>query len=154
MGPQKVNDIGAEGGKCYSLRMIDPLQSGSGQPHGPESCRICGGDGRIDNSFGNVAKCPSCHGSGKRAQDTGFHDVTKTKPSHHLPSNRAGVVEKQTWPSTPTGAQLATEIRDAASLNADTKARLTREIIEHEGTHGLCTKTFLKKMRKQLPAAK
>jgi DnaJ-class molecular chaperone len=134
--------------------MIDPLQSGSGQAHGPETCRVCGGDGRIDNSFGSVAKCPSCHGSGKRAQDTGFHDVTKTKPSHHV-TNRAGVAEKQTWPSTAMGAQLATEIRDAAALSADTKARLTREIIEHEGSHGLCTQTFLKKMRKQCrPAAR
>jgi hypothetical protein len=132
--------------------MIDPLQSGSGQAHGPESCRICGGDGRIDNSFGNVAKCPSCHGSGKRAQDTGFHDVTKTKPSHHLPSNRVGsVVEKQTWPTTPQGMQLATEIKGATTLSEDTKGKLTREIIEHEASHGLCTGTFVKKMRKQLP---
>ena len=135
--------------------MIDPLQSGYGAPQGPETCQICGGDGRIDNSFGSVAKCPSCHGSGKRSRDTGFHDVTKTKPSHHLPTNRAGVVEKQTWPSTAQGGQLATEIRDAASLTADTKARLTREIIEHEGSHGLCTQTFLKKIRKQFrPAAR
>ena len=133
--------------------MIDPLQSGSGQPQGPESCGVCGGDGRIDNSFGSVAKCPSCHGSGKRAKDVGFHDVTKTKPSHHLPTNRAGVVEKQTWPSTATGAQLATDIRDSSSLTADTKARLTREIIEHEGSHGLCTQTFLKKVRKQFRPA-
>ena len=133
--------------------MIDPLQSGGGAPQGPESCRVCGGDGRIDNSFGNVAKCPSCHGSGKRSQDTGFHDVTKTKPSHHLPTNRAGVVEKQTWPSTAQGAQLATEIRDAAGLSADVKLKLTREIIEHEGSHGLCTQTFLKKLRKQVRPA-
>src|SRR6187402_3085517 len=126
--------------------MRDPLQSGSGHPQGPESCRICGGDGRIDNSFGSVARCPSCHGSGKRAQDTGFHDVTKTKPSHHHPTNRAGVVEKQTWPSTAMGVQLATEVRDSASLPADTKDKLTREIIEHEATHGLCTKTFMKKV--------
>ena len=130
--------------------MRDPLQSGDGQPRGPESCGVCGGDGRIDNSFGNVAKCPSCHGSGKKSRDEGFHDVTKTKPSHHLPTNRAGVVVKQTWPSTATGGQLATEIRDSSSLTADVKARLTREIIEHEGTHGLCTKTFLKKIRKQV----
>jgi hypothetical protein len=59
------------------------------------------------------------------------------------------VVEKQTWPSTPTGAALATQIRDSASLSADTKARFTREIIDHESTHGACTQTFLKKMRKQ-----
>ena len=135
--------------------MIDPLQSGSGERSGPETCRICGGDGRIDNSFGNVAKCPSCHGSRKRSEDTGFHDVTKTKPSHHQPTNRAGVVEKQTWPSTPAGAQLATQIKDDASLPAATKERLTRDIIEHEGTHGQCTQTFLKKIRKQVrPAAR
>src|SRR3954463_4897715 len=110
--------------------MRDPLQSGSGQPNGPESCGICGGDGRIDNSFGNVAKCPSCHGSGKRSQDTGFHDVTKTKPSHHK-TNRVGPVEKETWPSTAQGAQLATKVRDCSSLTPETKTRLTREIIEH-----------------------
>ena len=133
--------------------MMDRSQSGSGQPQGPEPCGVCGGDGRIDNSFGSVAKCPSCHGSGKRSQDTGFHDVTKTKPSHHQPTNRAGVVEKQTWPTTAMGAQLATEIRDSASLTADIKARLTREIIEHEASHGLCTQTFLKKMRKQFRPA-
>jgi len=134
--------------------MIDPLQSGSGPPDGPESCRVCGGDGRIDNSFGNVAKCPSCHGSGKRSKDTGFHDVTKTKPSHHLPTNRAGVVEKQTWPSTAMGGALATEIK-ASALSEDAKAKLTREIIDYEGSHGLCTQTFLKKIRKQFrPAAR
>lgn len=131
---------------------MNSSDSGSGQ-HGPQPCGICGGDGTLNNSFGSVAKCPSCHGSGKRAQDTGFHDVTKTKPSHHLPTNRAGVVEKQTWPTTPQGGQLATEVRDSTSLTDDVKARLTREIIEHEGTHGLCTQTFLKKIRKQFRPA-
>jgi hypothetical protein len=115
----------------------------------PALCGICGGDGRIDNSFGNVAKCPSCHGSGRRREDIAFHDVTKTKASHHQKPNKAAVVEKQTWPTTAQGIQLATEIRDASSLTADVKARLTREIIEHEGTHGLCTQTFVKKVRKQ-----
>ena len=80
----------------------------------------------------------------------GFHDVTKTKESHHRASNRAEVVEKQTWPSTPAGAQLATEIKNAPGLSADAKAKLTREIIDHETTHGQCTKTFLKKVRKHL----
>ncbi|MDB5214159.1 MAG: molecular chaperone DnaJ, partial [Myxococcaceae bacterium] len=42
-----------------------------------------------------------------------------------------------------------------ASLSADTKTKMTREIIEHEAAHGLCTQTFLKKMRKQFrPAAR
>jgi hypothetical protein len=135
--------------------MIDPLQSGSGEAQGPETCRVCGGDGRIDNSFGNVAKCPSCHGSGKRAKDMGFHDVTKTKPSHHNTGRQPGAIEKETWPTTATGIQLANEIRDCASLSADTKTKMTREIIEHEASHGLCTQTFLKKMRKQFrPAAR
>ncbi len=42
------------------------------------------------------------------------------------------------------------EIRDAAGLSADLKAKLTREIIDHEGAHGQYTKTFVKKIRKQL----
>jgi hypothetical protein len=114
-----------------------------------ESCGICGGDGRIDNTFGQVGRCPSCHGSGRRPEDTGFRDVTKTKESHHRATNRAPVVEKQTWPTSASGALIATEIRDSKTLSAETKARLTREIIEHESTHGQCTKTFLTKLRKQ-----
>jgi len=130
--------------------MNDPSQYGSGgQTYERESCGICGGDGRLVNSFGSVAKCPSCHGTGRRGEDTGFHDVTKTKPSHHHPTNRAAVVVKQTWPSTPAGAQLATEIRDAANLTEDVKLRMTREIMDHEATHTMCTQTFLKKVRKQ-----
>lgn len=99
-----------------------------------------------------MAKCPSCHGSGRRREDTGFRDVTKTKESHHRATNRAPVVEKQTWPTTAAGMQLATEIK-AASLTEEVKARLTREIIDHEATHGQCTKTFLKKVRKQFRPA-
>jgi hypothetical protein len=127
-----------------------PRSPSSGRHPEPELCIVCGGDGRLQNAWGQVAKCPSCHGSGRRRQDTGFHDVTKTKESHHRAAgaNRAVVVEKQTWPSTPAGAQLATEIKNAPALSADVKAKLTREIIDHEATHGHCTKTFLKKVRK------
>ncbi len=130
--------------------------NGSGHGSGPkdaELCGVCGGDGRLENAWGQVTKCPSCHGNGRRREDTGFHDVTKTKPSHHQQSNRAPVVEKQIWPSTPTGDQLAKEIRDATGLSADKKAQLTREIIEYEASHGQCTKTFLTKIRKQLRAS-
>lgn len=120
----------------------------------PELCGVCGGDGRIENSWGQIAKCPSCHGNGKRRIDTGFHDVTKTKESHHRPTNRAAVVEKQTWPTSPDGIKLATDIK-ASPLSEDAKTKLTREIIDHEAKHGLCTQTFVKKMRKQVrPAAK
>ncbi len=110
---------------------------------------MCGGDGRLENSFGQVGRCPSCGGNGRRREDTGFRDVTKTKASHHTGTNRAPVVEKQTWPSTAAGGELAGQIRDATNLSAETKARLTREIIEHEASHGQCTQTFLKKVRKQ-----
>ncbi|HVJ89963.1 MAG TPA: molecular chaperone DnaJ [Labilithrix sp.] len=127
-------------------------QNLSGAPRAPELCVICGGDGRVENAWGQVARCPSCHGSGRRRVDTGFHDVTKTKPSHHPRSNRAPVVEKQVWPATPAGDLLAKEVRDASGLSPEVKARLTREIIEHEATHGQCTKTFLKKIRKQFRA--
>lgn len=126
-----------------------------------ETCGICGGDGRIANSFGNQTRCPSCHGTGRRSDEGGLRDVTKTKASHHrtaggatAPTNRVAVVEKQTWPSTFEGGQLANEVK-AAGISNDTKAKLTREIIDHESTHGNCTQTFIKKIRKQIrPAAK
>ncbi|NOU34466.1 MAG: molecular chaperone DnaJ [Polyangiaceae bacterium] len=121
-----------------------------GEPTQAESCGICGGDGRLVNSFGSVAKCPSCHGSGRRSEDTGFHDVTKTKASHHQNSNQRGApAAKPTWPTSLSGIALATEIRDTPGLGDDVKLRLTREIMEHEETHPACTQTFVKKMRKQ-----
>jgi hypothetical protein len=117
-----------------------------------EVCGICGGDGRIANSFsGSDARCPGCHGTGRRSDDVLLRDVTKTKPSHYRQQTKA-VVEKRNWPSTFEGEQLAGEVRDSAALSSDTKARLTREIVDHEATHGKCTQTFLKKIRKQLRA--
>jgi hypothetical protein len=120
---------------------------------GSDTCGTCGGDRRIANSFGSTTTCPSCHGSGRRAEDGGFRDVTKTKPSHHAQTNRAPVAAKQTWPSTFEGAALATEVKDCKTVSEDTKARITREIIEHESTHGTCTQTFIKKVRKQVRPA-
>src|SRR5262245_4949492 len=128
--------------------MKPPIGPGT-MPRHVELCTVCGGDGRIENAWGQVAKCPSCHGSGRRQEDTGFHDVTKTKPSHYRQSNRVPVVEKQVWPSSVSGDLLAKEVRDAKNLPEDAKARLIREIIEHEATHGECTKTFLRKVKKQ-----
>jgi hypothetical protein len=122
-----------------------------------DSCGICGGDGRITNSFGGSSKtCPACNGSGRRSEDTGFRDVTKTKPSHHRQANvtSSGAPAKPNWPSTYEGGQLANEVKDSAGLSNETKLRLTREIIEYEASHGKCTQTFIKKIRKQVrPAA-
>ena len=115
----------------------------------PELCGVCGGDGRIENSWGQVAKCPSCHGNGKRREDTGFRDVTKTKESHHRPTNVAAAREKVAWPTSPAGIMLATQIKDSTSLSDVTKTRVIREIIDHESVHGQPTKTFLKKVRKE-----
>ncbi len=114
-----------------------------------ETCRMCGGDGRIGNALGgSSATCPSCHGSGRRAEAPfGFHDVTKTKPSHHRPAAPAPAGPK--GPATAEGAQLAAEV-SASALSADAKARLLAEIVNHESTHGRCTKTFVKKVRKQV----
>jgi hypothetical protein len=78
-----------------------------------------------------------------------MRDVTKTKPSHHRQPNKAAVVEKQTWPITFEGEKLATEVRDAGCSN-DLKTRLIREIMDYEGSHGSCTQTFIKKIRKQI----
>ena len=118
-----------------------------------EPCNICGGDGRISNSFGgSTATCPGCHGTGRRFTDEGFRDVTKTKPSHYRQNNEAAKQEKQTWPSTYEGDLLAKEVQESANISEETKARLVREIIDYEGSHGKCTKTFTKKVRKQLRA--
>jgi RecJ-like exonuclease len=117
-----------------------------------ESCGMCGGDGRIANSFsGSSAQCPGCRGTGRRSMDTGFRDVTKTKPSHYKqPVKPGAVVEKQQGPSTFEGMQLAKEVEASAVISSGTKAKLTLEIVEHEATHGKCTQTFVKKVRKQL----
>lgn len=116
-------------------------------------CRTCGGDGRIGNTLGGSnAKCPSCHGSGRRAEySSGFHDVTKTKPEHHRPAG----VQQASGPKVPIsseGIQLARDV-GASSLSADVKAKLVAEIVAHESSHGRCTKTFLKKVRKQVRPA-
>jgi hypothetical protein len=117
-----------------------------------DTCGICGGDGRISNSFGgSSATCPACHGTGRKSPEGSLlRDVTKTKPSHYGKPKTAPVPEKLTWPTTTEGAKLATEVRDTSHLSNETKARLIREIIEYEGSHGLCTQTFLRKVRKQL----
>lgn len=115
-----------------------------------ESCRVCGGDGRIKNSFGGGEKtCPACHGTGRRVEEALFRDVTKTKPSHHGAPSKAAAPVKPTWPTTFDGTTLANEVK-ASGLSEDAKARLVREIIEYEGSHGKCTQTFSKKVRKQL----
>jgi hypothetical protein len=87
-----------------------------------------------------------------------FHDVTKTKPSHHERSPGQGGsngLNKPTGPKVPTsleGVNLAAEI-NASALAADAKARLVAEVVNHETTHeGHCTQTFLKKLRKQVKA--
>jgi len=110
---------------------------------------MCGGDGRIGNALGgSSAKCPSCHGTGRRAETSpGFHDVTKTKPSHHRSAEVAPTGPK--GPSTVEGLQLAREVSLSEVLAEETKARLLVEIANHESTHGRCTRTFMKKVRKQ-----
>jgi hypothetical protein len=112
-----------------------------------ESCGICGGEGRIQNSFGSEATCPSCSGTGRRVPDEGFRDVTKTKPSHFRGANKAAEAVKPTWPSTYGGDALAKEVQ-ASGLSNETKAKLVRDIMDHESTHAEITQTFIKKVRK------
>jgi hypothetical protein len=121
----------------------------SSQPF-QESCGVCGGDRRIGNSFGLTTTCPACHGTGRKVETTGFHDVTKTKPSHHRGANKTQVVEKTTWPVTLEGAKLGGEVQSSTACTSETKGKLLREIIDHESTHGLVTQTFAKKVRKQI----
>lgn len=115
-----------------------------------ETCRVCGGDGRIGNALGrSTATCPGCHGTGRRADTSArFRDVTKTKASHYGPR----VPEQPQGPKapvTPEGMQLAREVAESKVLLADAKTRLLAEIMNHESTHGRCTQTFMKKIRKQ-----
>jgi hypothetical protein len=115
-----------------------------------ETCRLCGGDGRIGNALGrSTATCPGCHGSGRRGDvSTAFHDVTKTKPSHFArPQDTTPKGPKV--PMTPEGEQLAIEVNASTVLATDAKGRLIAEIVNHESTHGRCTQTFIKKVRKQ-----
>src|ERR1700679_3805421 len=102
-----------------------PRQQSTGSAGFPETCGVCGGDRRIGNSFGLTTTCPSCHGSGRKGESTGFRDVTKTKESHHRPTNKAPVVEKPQWPTTFEGGQLATAVKGSACPEA-TKAKLIR----------------------------
>jgi DnaJ-class molecular chaperone len=118
-----------------------------------ESCGVCGGDGRIANSFsGSTATCPGCHGTGRRSEDTGLRDVTKTKPSHYRQPNKQRAAETPQGPSSFEGIQLAKEVQASSNISSATKTKLTLEIVEHEATHGKCTQTFIKKVRKQLRA--
>lgn len=103
---------------------------------------------------GSSATCPSCRGSGRRAEDgPRFHDVTKTKPSHHRPAVKAAAPSGPRTPVTPEGTQLAREVSASTGLAEDAKIRLVAEIVNHEIGHGRCTKTFVKKIRKQTKAA-
>ena len=120
-----------------------------------DTCPICGGDGRISNSFaGSTSTCPACHGTGRRSGgDVGFHDVTKTKPSHYRPTNVAQAAPKRKdWPESLRGVQLATDVRDCPTCDEKLKAKLIREIIDYENSHAEVTQTFMKKIRKQLRA--
>src|SRR3954451_19562745 len=115
-----------------------------------EVCRLCGGDGRVGNALGrSTATCPSCHGSGRRADtSSGFRDVTKTKPSHYR-SSAPDTARGPKGPSPAEGLQPAREVSESPVLPEDAKARLLVEIVNHESTHGRCTQTFIKKVRKQ-----
>lgn len=115
-----------------------------------ETCGVCGGDGRVSNSFGLTARCPACAGTGRRAAEmSGMRDVTKTKPSHHQPTHK---VKEPTGPQVPVtheGMKLAEEVR-LSGHSPDAKACFIRDIVDYEGSHGTCTQTFQRKLRKQL----
>jgi hypothetical protein len=120
-------------------------------------CVMCGGDGRIGNAFGATKTCPGCGGSGRKAEDFGMRDVTKTKSAQGRQPPGAVKVDKpqveapkRNAPVTPDGIKLAKEVNESQQLSSDTKIRLVREIIDYEVSHGGCTRTFSKKVRKQL----
>lgn len=118
---------------------------------------MCGGDGRIGNAFGATKSCPGCGGSGRRQEDYGQRDVTKTKSVVGRGPAAKGVEKpaddaKRTTPMSFEGMKLANEIKACASFSDETKDRLFREVLAHEASHGTCTMTFAKKLRKQIRA--
>src|SRR2546428_13053347 len=99
-----------------------------------EPCRLCGGDGRIGNALGHSsATCPGCHGSGRRADtSSGFHDVTKTKPSHYRPE--VATPKGPKGPATLEGVQIAIEVGASEDLAGDAKERLLPVTVIDRGT--------------------
>ena len=53
------------------------------------------------------------------------------------------------WEATD-GVKLANEVKECANISTETKERLVREIAAYEVSHGHCTRTFSKKVRKKL----
>lgn len=114
-----------------------------------ETCGVCGGDGRIHTAH-QTTSCPACRGSGRRKERAGFHDVTKTKPSHHHPAGSSKAAKK-TWPESGLGVRLAEEVK-AAKLADDVHQKLIQSIIDYEDRKGEVTKTFSRLLRKELRA--
>lgn len=89
-------------------------------------------------------------------EDLGPRDVTKTKsaqgrvPMPAKAEKEAEAAKKHTAPWTKEGVKLASEIKECTIISAETKTRLLNEIVAYEASHGSCTKTFSKKVRKQL----
>jgi len=115
-----------------------------------ETCGVCGGDGRIITAHQSTS-CPACRGSGYKSENVGFHDVTKTKPSHHEKRGPGGKVAKKTAPTTPAGRELAEAVK-AAGLSDEVTARLTHSIMDYEDRKGSITKTFSRLIMKEVRA--
>lgn len=117
-----------------------------------EECHVCGGDGRMQNTFGLTDRCPACRGTGRRSEESfGVRDVTKTKPSHFArPVTVEEQKQKRTTPVSSKGVLLAEEVRNNPSCSDATKDRLIKEIVAYETSNGTCTKTFVNAMRKKL----
>jgi hypothetical protein len=79
-----------------------------------------------------------------------MRDVTKTKPSHQRTAKEVAAAKGPQVPTTFEGVKLANEVTANAALTDAVKAKIVREIVEHESSHGSCTQTFLKKVRKQV----
>lgn len=115
-----------------------------------ETCGVCGGDGRIITAHQSTS-CPACRGSGYKSETVGFHDVTKTKPSHHEKRGPSGKVAKKTEPSTPAGRELA-EAVTSAGLSGEATTRLRQSIMDYEDRKGSITKTFSRLIMKEVRA--
>lgn len=82
-----------------------------------------------------------------------MRDVTKTKPSHYAPQRAAASAPVIDVPTTAEGMKLAKEVGEASNLSTEAKAKLIRSIVDYEATHGQCSLTFSRKLRKAIRPA-
>ena len=88
----------------------------------------------------HVSRVPREGGVRRRESDARrYEDQAGASP----PASERAAPVKDTWPTTHEAMTLRRKSK--SQLSDDVKARLIREIIEYEGSHGRCTQTFARR---------